>query len=112
MGLEGQARRLIVRRAGSSVTACYMVPMSHFWLCYRDNGQRFNVIIIEAASLIRARLKAALAGRDKGMIFTEGHELSAELSPLVQSDRILSADEAMKLLNRLERAGGRRAAKK
>jgi hypothetical protein len=89
-----------------------MVPMSHFWLCYRDTGQRFNVIIIEASSLIHARLKVALAGRDKGMIFTEGHELSAELSPLVQSDRILSADEAMKLLNRLERAGGRPAAKK
>jgi hypothetical protein len=88
-----------------------MVPMSHFWLCYRDTGQHFNVVIIEASSLIHARLKATLAGRDKGMTFTEGHELSVELSPLVQSDRILSADEAMKLLNRLERAGGSAAKK-
>ena len=54
--------------------------MSHFRLCYRDPGQRFNVVIMEAPSMIHARLKAALAARDGGMIFTEGHELGAEES--------------------------------
>src|SRR3977135_358174 len=68
--------------------------MPHFWLCYRDPKQRFNVTIIEARSLIHARLKAALAGQDGGMIFTEGHALSAEMAPLVQPGRVLSADEA------------------
>jgi hypothetical protein len=46
--------------------------MVNFWLCYRDSKQRFNVIIVEARSLFHARIKAALAGRSDGMIFTEG----------------------------------------
>ena len=75
--------------------------MPHFWLCYRDPKQRFNVTIIEARSLIHARLKAALAGQDGVMIFTEGHALSAEMAPLVQPGRVLSADEAMELLCQL-----------
>jgi hypothetical protein len=76
--------------------------MSHFRLCYRDPGQRFNVVIMEAPSMLHARLKAALAARDGGMIFTEGHELGAEMAPLVQPGRVLSADEAMELLSRFK----------
>ena len=34
---------------------------SHFRLCYRDPNQRFKVVIMEAPSMIHARLKAALA---------------------------------------------------
>ena len=49
--------------------------MSHFRLCYRDPNQRFKVVIIEAASLIHARLKVTLAAHDGDMIFAEGHEL-------------------------------------
>ena len=85
--------------------------MSHFRLCYRDPKQRFNVVIMEAPSMIHARLKAALAARDGSMIFTEGHKLSAEMAPLVQPGRVLSADEAMELLSRFETTSGRVAEK-
>ena len=51
--------------------------MSHFRLCYRYPKQRFNVVIMEAPSMIHARLKAALAACD-GMIFTE--ELKREIA--------------------------------
>jgi hypothetical protein len=77
--------------------------MAHFWLCYRDSKQRFSVIIVEARSLFHARIKASFAGRSDGMIFTEGHALSAEMAPLIRPGRVLSADDAMELLNRLER---------
>ena len=86
------------------------MTMSHFWLRYRDPNQRSNVVIMEAASLIHARLKATLGAHDGGMIFTEGHELGAEMAPLVQPGRVLSADEAMELLSRFEPT--RRVAKK
>jgi hypothetical protein len=66
----------------------HTVTMSHFRLCYRDPKQRFGVVIMEAPSMIHARLKAALVARDGGMIFTEGHELGAEMAPLVQPGRV------------------------
>jgi hypothetical protein len=72
--------------------------MAHFWLCYRDSEQRFNVIIIEGPSLIHARMKAALAGLDVGLTFTEGHALGVDmeaLMPPAQTGRRL-ADEAAK----------------
>ena len=84
------------------MASVYTVTMSHFRLCYRDPGQRFNVVIMEAPSMLHARLKAALAAREGGMIFTEGHELGAEMAPLVQPGHVLSADEAMDLFRQLE----------
>jgi hypothetical protein len=55
---------------------------------------------------LRQRWSPAMAG----MIFTEGHELGAEMAPLVQPGRVLSADEAKELLSRFEPT--RRVAKK
>jgi hypothetical protein len=52
--------------------------MSHFRLCYRDPKERFKVVIMEAPSMIHARLKAALAARAGSMIFTE--ELKREIA--------------------------------
>jgi hypothetical protein len=86
--------------------------MPHFWLCYRDRKQRFNVTIIEARSLIHARLKVTLSGQNAGMVFTEGHKLSADMAPLVQSGHVLSEDEAMELLSRLKPAVPRSGSKK
>jgi hypothetical protein len=76
--------------------------MPHFRLCYRDSGQRLNVTVVEARSLIHARLRAVLGGQNGGMTFTEGHELSADMAPLVRPGRVLSADEAMELFGQLE----------
>jgi hypothetical protein len=47
--------------------------MNLYWLCYRHNNQ-IVVVIEPAASLIHARMRAALANLDEGD-FTEGHEL-------------------------------------
>jgi hypothetical protein len=76
--------------------------MPHFRLCYRDSSQRFKITLVEARSLMHARLRAVLGGQNGGMIFTEGHELSAYMVPLVRPRRVLSADEAMELFGRLE----------
>jgi hypothetical protein len=84
--------------------------MSHFRLSTVIAKQRFNVVVMKAPSMIHARLKAALVASDGSMIFTEGHELSAEMALLVQPGGVLSADEAMELLSRLAPSG--RVAKK
>ena len=76
--------------------------MPHFRLCYRDSGQRLNVTVVEARSLIHARLRAVLGGQNGGMTFTEGHELSADMAPLVRPGRVLSAEEGMELFSQLE----------
>jgi hypothetical protein len=47
--------------------------MPLYWLCYRHNN-RISVVIEPGASLVHARMSAALANLDQGD-FTEGHEL-------------------------------------
>jgi len=44
--------------------------MPLYWLCYRHNNQ-ISVVIEPGASLIHARMRAALHGLDEGE-FTEG----------------------------------------
>jgi hypothetical protein len=79
--------------------------MPHFWLSYRDAGRLVGVVIVESASLIQARLNAAVGGVDAGATFAEGHELGSDLVVLVapaQIGRLLSGKEAEKLLARFE----------
>ena len=47
--------------------------MPLYWLCYRPNNQ-ISVVIEPGASLVHAKMRAALANLDQGE-FTEGHEL-------------------------------------
>jgi hypothetical protein len=54
--------------------------MPLYWLCYRQNNQ-ISVIIEPGASLIHARMRAALADLDQGE-FTEGHELARRFDTL------------------------------
>jgi hypothetical protein len=77
-------------------------PSKHFLLVYRDQ-RGASVAIFEASSLAAARMKAAKAGLDTANSFRLGHELEAELIPLVpmaEVGRILTAAEAMKLMAR------------
>jgi hypothetical protein len=78
--------------------------MPHFWMTYRDSGRLAGVVIMEAPSLVRAGLKA-IRGVGAGATFAEGHELSADQAALVPTGKIgrmLSADEAERLLSKLE----------
>jgi hypothetical protein len=78
--------------------------MPHFWMTYRDSGRLVGVVIMEAPSLIQAGLKA-IRGVGAGATFAEGHELStdqAALVPAAKIGRMLSADEAERLLTKLE----------
>jgi len=73
--------------------------MPLYWLCYRHNNQ-ISVVIEPGASLIHARMHAALAGLGEGT-FTEGHELDLKTEKGVPKAMIghrLSQDEAKRLL--------------
>ena len=73
--------------------------MPLYWLCYRHNNQ-ISVVIEPAASLIHARMHAAIAGL--GDEFTEGHELPWKV-PKQMIGRRLSQEEAMRLLGKFDR---------
>jgi hypothetical protein len=47
--------------------------MPLYWLVYRHNNQ-ISVVMEPGASIVHARMRAALADLDEGE-FTEGHEL-------------------------------------
>jgi hypothetical protein len=77
--------------------------MPLYWLCYRHNNQ-ISVVIEPGASLIHARMRAALAGLDQGE-FTEGHELDRKIEKQVLKDLIgrrLTQKEAKRLLAKFE----------
>jgi hypothetical protein len=73
--------------------------MPLYWLCYRRNNQ-IAVVIEPAASLIHARMHAAIAGLPVGE-FTEGHELPWKV-PKQMIGRRLSQEEANGLLAKFE----------
>jgi len=66
--------------------------MRLYWLVYHHNKQIF-IVIEPGASLIHARMRAALANLDEGD-FTEGHELDRKW----KVGRRLSQEEAKRLL--------------
>jgi hypothetical protein len=80
--------------------------MPHFWLTYGKAGRLIGVVIMEAPTLIEARMNAAVEGIiDAGALFVEGHKLSANLMASVlptQIGRKMSSDEAAQLIRRLE----------
>ena len=71
-----------------------MMPL--YWLCYRHNNE-ISVVIEPGASVIHARMRAALDGLDEGE-FTEGHELDRKWKVVKQMiGRRLSQEEAKRL---------------
>jgi hypothetical protein len=76
--------------------------MPLYWLCYRHNN-RVKVVLELGASLVHARMRAALAGLEEGT-FTEGHELNGQTEkqvPMAMIGRRLSQEEAKRLLTKL-----------
>jgi hypothetical protein len=55
--------------------------MAHFWLTYGDASRVVGVVIMEAPSLLQARMNAAIRSIAAGLPFAEGHQLSANLMP-------------------------------
>ena len=83
------------------------------WLCHRVNG-RTEIVIQPGNGVVFARLSAGVAGLDQGD-FIEGHCLNEAMSGRVPKDMIgkrLSAGQAKKLLDSLEREPARRRDKK
>ena len=76
-----------------------------WWLTYLRSGKMVGVVVIEAPSLIDARMRAALEAVEAGVDFAEGHEIDAARSALVpaeQLERLLSIEEANRLLKWLD----------
>jgi hypothetical protein len=79
--------------------------MSLWCLWYRRSGQ-IEVAIVQGASLMHARLGAALDGIDADATFAEGHKLDAERVGQVPPryiGRMLSRKEAAVVLDRIGR---------
>jgi hypothetical protein len=78
-----------------------VLHMPLYWLCYRHNNQ-ISVVIEPGASLVHARMPAALANLDEGE-FAEGHELDRKWKVAKQMvGRRLSQEEAKRLLAKFE----------
>jgi hypothetical protein len=74
--------------------------VSLFWLTYRHPDDRAAVVVIESHGLLHARLKASLAGGDRGLEFASGHQLdsvSAEMIPPNMIGRFLDDGDLRKL---------------
>ena len=79
--------------------------MPHFWLTYGDADRFVGVAIMEAHSLLEARMNAAVRRIAAGVPFAEGHQLSPKLIALVpptKIGRMLSRIEAIQLIRDLE----------
>jgi len=79
--------------------------VSRFWLTYKQGRRLAGVVIIDAASLLSARKRASNKTGRK-VQFASCTELFVELAKLVPPTavgRMLSPNEAAKLVSRLER---------
>jgi hypothetical protein len=75
------------------------VPL--FWLTYRHpDGRAAGVVVVESHGLLHARLKASLAGADRGLEFASGHQLDPESAgqlPANMIGRLLDDGDLQKL---------------
>jgi hypothetical protein len=85
-----------------------LVGMSRFWLCYRESGHFTGAIVVEAGSPVEARVKAAIAGLDHGLVTCDALELGeATLTQLPRRliGRVLDPAKLRKLERHMEAAG-------
>jgi len=88
--------------------------VSRFWLSYCDlAGRPLGVVILDSPSLPLARLQATAENLAQDAIFCGGHELEGDSATFVPPSvigRMLSLEEAGKIIRRLERWLPKRAA--
>jgi hypothetical protein len=75
-------------------------PEPLFWLSYRhSDGSAAGVVVIESAGLLHARVKASLAGADRGLEFVSAHRLdeSAGQIPANMIGRFLDEGDLWKV---------------
>jgi signal recognition particle GTPase len=79
--------------------------MSHFWLTCRQSGRFAGIVLVEANSLLSARKRAATktGRRIQFASCTELLEEFAKLVPPTEMGRMLSPNDAAKLVRRFER---------
>jgi hypothetical protein len=87
--------------------------MLMFWLTCHRNNRPVGVVIVEAASVIHARMRASLEGLANGLAFEKSLMIPVDIADHVPSEcvgRMLSVKEANDLLDRIEHE--RRGSKK
>jgi hypothetical protein len=80
--------------------------MSLWWLTYSKAGKVMGVVLVEAGDILQARFRANVEGIDQDADFTAGHGLDtvkAAQVPAGYVGRMLSIDEAKKLIRRFEK---------
>jgi hypothetical protein len=85
-----------IERAQLAVDTCRMAkkpvpePPNLFWLTYcHSDGSAAGVVVIESRSgLLHARLKASLAGADRGLEFASGHQIDPESAGQIPANTI------------------------
>jgi hypothetical protein len=85
--------------------------VARFWLTYKQFGRPLGVLILDAASLMEARMRANLDRIDQGAAFARGYRVDKEVAGLVPPTalgRLLDPIEYGELLRRLA-AGTRKA---
>jgi hypothetical protein len=64
-------------------------PPKLFWLIYRhSDGSAAGVVVIESRGLLHARLKASLAGVDRGLEFVSGQQLDQDRARQIPANMI------------------------
>jgi len=80
--------------------------VSLYWLTYSASDRVHGVVILQAADVVQARVRANMARLDQGAEFAAGYELDDEQAALVPEGmlgRMLSPHEAHTLIDRIER---------
>jgi hypothetical protein len=81
---------------------------SLFWLNYHRDRSLFGVVIIEARELLEARMLAAVAGLHTGADFSEGYALGVQCAAASSMARMLSPDEANRLMTWIDSEAARK----
>src|SRR6266568_8054052 len=87
---------------------------SLFCLCYHQDNELLGVVMVEARTLLEARMFATIDGIDQLAEFSQGFELDKEQASFVRQTsvgRMITPDEARGLMTWIESERNRRHAR-